>query len=152
MSKQSEGNAAVLNPLSKLDLETERHIINFYKDNSAGREKLADDCYNQVLGRASETDYAQDDDEWVSAKLDFAWPRCISLSLSAAVISTINAVGQVQILKFQVDYTSALSDVWPKRCGRELAMFPRSFWPIVPDPKVRAFLRRQRRRSYEQEN
>jgi len=39
-------------------------------------------------------------------------------------------VGQVQILKFEVDYTSALSAVWPKRRGRELAMIKEAFGPM----------------------
>ena len=34
-----------------------------YEDNSAGRRKLAEDCYNRVLGRLSKRDYAQEDDE-----------------------------------------------------------------------------------------
>lgn len=32
-----------------------------YEDNSAGRKKLAEDCYNRVLGRVSVRDYAQED-------------------------------------------------------------------------------------------
>jgi 1-acyl-sn-glycerol-3-phosphate acyltransferase len=38
-----------------------------YEDNSAGRKKLAEDCYNRVLGRVSERDYAQEDEECSSA-------------------------------------------------------------------------------------
>ncbi len=34
-----------------------------YEDNSAGRKRLAEDCYNRVLGRVSKTDYAQEDEE-----------------------------------------------------------------------------------------
>jgi len=34
-----------------------------YEDNSAGRKRLAEDCYNRVSGRASKTDYAQADEE-----------------------------------------------------------------------------------------
>jgi lyso-ornithine lipid O-acyltransferase len=34
-----------------------------YEDNSAGRKRLAENCYNRVLGRASKTDYAQADEE-----------------------------------------------------------------------------------------
>jgi len=34
-----------------------------YEDNSAGRKKLANDCYNRVLGRVSKRDYAQEDEE-----------------------------------------------------------------------------------------
>src|SRR5215467_10457419 len=38
-----------------------------YEDNSAGRKKLAEDCYNRVLGRVNERDYAQEDEERASA-------------------------------------------------------------------------------------
>jgi 1-acyl-sn-glycerol-3-phosphate acyltransferase len=31
-----------------------------YENNSAGRKKLAEDCYNRVLGRVSKRDYAQE--------------------------------------------------------------------------------------------
>ncbi len=34
-----------------------------YKDNSSGRRKLAQDCYNRILGRAVIKDFAQEDDE-----------------------------------------------------------------------------------------
>jgi lyso-ornithine lipid O-acyltransferase len=34
-----------------------------YQDNSAGRKRLAEDCYNRVLGRVSKRDYAQEDEE-----------------------------------------------------------------------------------------
>ena len=34
-----------------------------YEDNSAGRKKLANDCYNRILGRVSKRDYAQEDEE-----------------------------------------------------------------------------------------
>jgi len=34
-----------------------------YEDNSAGRKKLAEDCYDRVLGRVSKRDYAQEDEE-----------------------------------------------------------------------------------------
>jgi len=34
-----------------------------YEDNSAGRKKLAEDCYNRVLGGMSKRDYAQEDEE-----------------------------------------------------------------------------------------
>jgi lyso-ornithine lipid O-acyltransferase len=34
-----------------------------YEDNSAGRKKLAEDCYNRILGRVSKGDYAQEDEE-----------------------------------------------------------------------------------------
>jgi lyso-ornithine lipid O-acyltransferase len=34
-----------------------------YEDNSAGRKRLAEDCYNRVLDRVSKTDYAQEDEE-----------------------------------------------------------------------------------------
>jgi lyso-ornithine lipid O-acyltransferase len=34
-----------------------------YEENSAGRKRLAEDCYNRVLGRASKRDYAQEDEE-----------------------------------------------------------------------------------------
>jgi hypothetical protein len=33
-----------------------------YEDSSAGRRKLAEDCYNRVLGRISGTDSEDDDD------------------------------------------------------------------------------------------
>src|SRR5215208_2532804 len=33
-----------------------------YSDNSAGRKKLAEDCYNRVLGRITETSLDQDDE------------------------------------------------------------------------------------------
>ena len=38
-----------------------------YEDNSAGRKKLAEDCYNRVLARVRKRDYAQEDEEWESA-------------------------------------------------------------------------------------
>jgi 1-acyl-sn-glycerol-3-phosphate acyltransferase len=38
-----------------------------YEDNSAGRKKLAEDCYTRVLGGVTETDYAQDNEECASA-------------------------------------------------------------------------------------
>jgi len=34
-----------------------------YPDTSAGRKKLAEDCYNRVLGRATDRDQFQEDDE-----------------------------------------------------------------------------------------
>ena len=34
-----------------------------YEDNSAGRKRLAEDCYNRILGRVSKGDYAQEDEE-----------------------------------------------------------------------------------------
>jgi len=34
-----------------------------YEDNSAGRKRLAEDCYNRVLGRVNKRDYAQEDEE-----------------------------------------------------------------------------------------
>jgi hypothetical protein len=34
-----------------------------YKDNNAGRKKLAEDCYNRVLGKFSDQETSQDDDE-----------------------------------------------------------------------------------------
>jgi 1-acyl-sn-glycerol-3-phosphate acyltransferase len=34
-----------------------------YEDNSAGRKRLAEDCYNRVSGRVSKRDYAQADEE-----------------------------------------------------------------------------------------
>jgi hypothetical protein len=34
-----------------------------YEDNSAGRKKLAIDCYNRVLGRSVETDRSEEEDE-----------------------------------------------------------------------------------------
>ena len=34
-----------------------------YEDNSAGRKRLAEDCYNRVLGRVKKRDYAQEDQE-----------------------------------------------------------------------------------------
>jgi lyso-ornithine lipid O-acyltransferase len=34
-----------------------------YKDNSAGRKKLAEDCYNRVLGKVAERDSAPEDEE-----------------------------------------------------------------------------------------
>jgi lyso-ornithine lipid O-acyltransferase len=34
-----------------------------YEDNSAGRKKLAEDCYNRILGRVSKKDCAQEDEE-----------------------------------------------------------------------------------------
>jgi len=34
-----------------------------YEDNSAGRKKLAEDCYDRVLGRVSKRDYARQDEE-----------------------------------------------------------------------------------------
>ena len=34
-----------------------------YEDNSAGRKRLAEDCYNRILGRVSKRDYAQEEDE-----------------------------------------------------------------------------------------
>jgi 1-acyl-sn-glycerol-3-phosphate acyltransferase len=34
-----------------------------YQDNSAGRKRLAEDCYNRVLGRVSKRDYGQEDEE-----------------------------------------------------------------------------------------
>jgi 1-acyl-sn-glycerol-3-phosphate acyltransferase len=38
-----------------------------YEDNSLGRKKLAEDCYNRVLGRVSIRNYAQEDEERESA-------------------------------------------------------------------------------------
>jgi 1-acyl-sn-glycerol-3-phosphate acyltransferase len=38
-----------------------------YEDNSAGRKKLAEDCYSRVLRRVSKRDYAQEDAECASA-------------------------------------------------------------------------------------
>lgn len=38
-----------------------------YEDNSAGRKRLAEDCYNRVLGRVSKREQAQENDERVSA-------------------------------------------------------------------------------------
>jgi 1-acyl-sn-glycerol-3-phosphate acyltransferase len=38
-----------------------------YKDNSAGRKKLAEDCYNYVLGRVSKRDCAEEDEDGPSA-------------------------------------------------------------------------------------
>src|SRR5262245_2623310 len=38
-----------------------------YEDNSAGRRKLAEDCYNRVSGRARRRDYEQGDEECESA-------------------------------------------------------------------------------------
>jgi lyso-ornithine lipid O-acyltransferase len=34
-----------------------------YEDNSAGRKRLAEDCYNRVLGRVRKRHYAQEDEE-----------------------------------------------------------------------------------------
>jgi 1-acyl-sn-glycerol-3-phosphate acyltransferase len=34
-----------------------------YEDSSAGRKRLAEDCYNLILGRVSKRDYAQEDEE-----------------------------------------------------------------------------------------
>jgi 1-acyl-sn-glycerol-3-phosphate acyltransferase len=34
-----------------------------YEDNSAGRKRMAEDCRDRVLGRVSEKDYAQEDEE-----------------------------------------------------------------------------------------
>lgn len=34
-----------------------------YEDNSAGRKKLADDCYNRILGRINEKDAVDEEDE-----------------------------------------------------------------------------------------
>jgi lyso-ornithine lipid O-acyltransferase len=34
-----------------------------YEDNSAGRKRLAEDCYNRILRRVSKKDYAQEDEE-----------------------------------------------------------------------------------------
>jgi hypothetical protein len=34
-----------------------------YEDNSAGRKKLADDCYNRILGRIDERDAIDEEDE-----------------------------------------------------------------------------------------
>jgi lyso-ornithine lipid O-acyltransferase len=34
-----------------------------YEDNSAGRKKLANDCYNRILARVSKRAYAQEEDE-----------------------------------------------------------------------------------------
>lgn len=34
-----------------------------YEDNSAGRKRLAEDCYNRILGGVSKRDYAQEDEE-----------------------------------------------------------------------------------------
>jgi 1-acyl-sn-glycerol-3-phosphate acyltransferase len=34
-----------------------------YEDNSAGRKRLAEDCYNRILGRVGKRDYAQEDEE-----------------------------------------------------------------------------------------
>jgi lyso-ornithine lipid O-acyltransferase len=34
-----------------------------YEDNSAGRRRLAEDCYNRVLGRVRKRHYAQEDEE-----------------------------------------------------------------------------------------
>ena len=34
-----------------------------YEDNSAGRKRLAEDCYKRILGRVSKRDYAQEDEE-----------------------------------------------------------------------------------------
>ena len=38
-----------------------------YEDNSAGRKKLGEDCYNRVLGRVSKGNYAHEDEECASA-------------------------------------------------------------------------------------
>ena len=38
-----------------------------YEDNSAGRKKLAEDCYNRVLGRVRKRDYGRENEERVSA-------------------------------------------------------------------------------------
>jgi 1-acyl-sn-glycerol-3-phosphate acyltransferase len=43
-----------------------------YEDNSAGRKRLAEDCYDRVLGRASKKNYAQVDEERALANLAFA--------------------------------------------------------------------------------
>jgi 1-acyl-sn-glycerol-3-phosphate acyltransferase len=34
-----------------------------YEDSSAGRKRLAEDCYNRILGQVSKRDYAQEDEE-----------------------------------------------------------------------------------------
>jgi 1-acyl-sn-glycerol-3-phosphate acyltransferase len=34
-----------------------------YEDNSAGRKRLAEDCYNRILGRVSKRDYAQEHED-----------------------------------------------------------------------------------------
>jgi 1-acyl-sn-glycerol-3-phosphate acyltransferase len=34
-----------------------------YEGNSAGRKKLAEDCYNRILGRVNKRDYGQEDEE-----------------------------------------------------------------------------------------
>jgi hypothetical protein len=34
-----------------------------YEDNSAGRKRLAEDCYNRVLGRLRESDCVHEDGE-----------------------------------------------------------------------------------------
>jgi 1-acyl-sn-glycerol-3-phosphate acyltransferase len=34
-----------------------------YEDNSAGRKRLAEDCYNLILGQVSKRDYVQEDEE-----------------------------------------------------------------------------------------
>ena len=34
-----------------------------YEDNSAGRKRLAEDCYKRILGRVSKKDYAQENEE-----------------------------------------------------------------------------------------
>jgi lyso-ornithine lipid O-acyltransferase len=34
-----------------------------YEDNSAGRKRLAEDCYKRIFGRVSKKDYAQEEDE-----------------------------------------------------------------------------------------
>jgi hypothetical protein len=34
-----------------------------YEDNSAGRKRLTEDCYNRVLGRVSKRDYVLEDEE-----------------------------------------------------------------------------------------
>jgi lyso-ornithine lipid O-acyltransferase len=36
-----------------------------YEDNSAGRKRLAEDCYKRIFGRVSKKDYAQEEDEEV---------------------------------------------------------------------------------------
>jgi len=38
-----------------------------YQNNSSGRKKLAEDCYNRVLGRAPANDRIQEDDDSTAA-------------------------------------------------------------------------------------
>jgi len=49
-------------PLRLGGLQIRCFPIAHYQNNSAGRKKLAEDCYNRVLGRVTEPNLDQDDE------------------------------------------------------------------------------------------